>query len=1097
MIKKINNDTRGQTALILILLTAAALIFLAISLNWGRIAQTKALLTVAADQSASLLASEVASYGEMQKQTYLSNANQLSGQTGILVDILMIVVAIVALVVTYFFPPAGWGIYTFCAALLLEAAAVVLAVVNLALQLAVVQPGITSLWNALQKSQPIQQQFYEGGIVTALEGSVTDQVNITDYFDSNANGIFGSTNNAPNDTVGRFALFYTDRLKMLNKPVIPQVVFFYDQLGELMNGETCDQNESDYASYPLAVGLNSACISLNSSPTYCINNPTDPACQMKIPNVFQLNDACSSSDPTNTATYSPYCDPCCQLLQVLDPLYSATNPNPLHPTQYKSVRPSPPTCTTDISANGAPVQCLTNNPYGAPYTLLYDPTFQNYAAGVSFLAQYGRDQPRSTPSGTLPDTLPFTLQPDVIGVTPVVEFPNGVFPFFWLMEAYSPEVDTIDPTSSPPVANSPDLHWCAPATAAVNGVNIPAFTVPTGFPDLVQLSLSYSCQGKDCCVNYLADNVGSIGGVPTPISDGTPNGTVNGAIDIVGSPNPALNSSFGENGSGFWLPGDNQMCSTTWPYNGANLDFPDGTCEWTDSTTAPPPPSLPLVEPPSTLDALDDTMHALSDFVNFSNTFLSNDVDTLSSTFTTWYPQVDAWINSSTGRLPPLVANLSSWNTVITIWLNSNYESTNAWCVPPEATLLGENGSIEDAYINSNDSGGPWGSLPSVIACLNYNAGTTPANNYQQCLAKLNAEASTCSALPAQCAPLVLGRSLAGPAPVFTPGALSSCDPTATAPSSFANWVQNSYTLATDEAPKFALRSAFLKDVYNRGQTMSILFQAGYKALSAFLAPCSGTNCSAGGPAAQLTYAYSQPSPVTKLPNSVIYGWVDNTYSNGQPGYAHIVKVTAYSAGRNGTNVLTGLPLPVRSVLPWIQTTTSGFLDLSRTYTLTDRDGLVYVSVKRWDEDHSNSILFPNGHPLWQFLFHNPNGGGMTTGHGLINACSGLTGVGLGLDHQTVKGLGYAGILPQDQAALANAFMLNDNVNGTVDPDSNTGAYASCLSAANGLLVNAPESHICVEYIASRNASVVPSDPGATDYSLKFVSCQQQPEDLT
>ena len=69
-----------------------------------------------------------------------------------------------------------------------------MSVVTLVLQLVVINPMITSLWNNMEKNWPIQQQFYEGGISTALQGAVTDQVNITDYFDSNANGVFGSAN---------------------------------------------------------------------------------------------------------------------------------------------------------------------------------------------------------------------------------------------------------------------------------------------------------------------------------------------------------------------------------------------------------------------------------------------------------------------------------------------------------------------------------------------------------------------------------------------------------------------------------------------------------------------------------------------------------------------------------------------------------------------------------------------------------------------------------------------------------------------------------------------------------------------------------------
>jgi len=1043
MIKKIS----GQTALILILLTAAALIFLAITLNWGRIAQTKTLLTIAADQSASLLASDAASYGEMEKQTYLGDKNQVTAQTRILVAIFAIVIAIIAVVLAL--STGGQSLWLFSLAVV----SLVLAVVNLTLQLTVVQPGITALWNLLQKDQPIPQQFYEQGITTALQGSVGDRVNVTDYFDSNTNGIFGKTNNASNDTIGRFALFYTDRLKMLNQPPIPQVVFFYNQLGELMNGETCDQNAND-VSLNLGVSPNPACAGLD-----CAADPIDPVCQVKIPNGFQLNDACVNS----AAAYNPYCDPCCQPPIVPDPAYSASDLNPLHPTPFKSVRPSncPALTPTDCSPSNpnadpnssdcVPSQCLTNNPYGSLHPYIYDPTYQNYAKGASFLAQFGRDQQMGL----------FTTS-----LTPQGNFPNGIYPFFWLMNYYSPEVDNINPSNA---LQSSQIHWCAA------GGSIPSLgAAPAGFPDLAQLNLTnssgYGCQGPDCCVNFLADKVSNINGVSTPISDGSPSGTTNGAIDMAGSPsfgsNPGLDPRFGAGGSGFWLQGDNQMCLTTWPYNGANAGIPDGTCELSGSSAATPTGAM-------TVDGLDAAMHTLSDFVNFANTFLNNNVGTLSATFSTWYPQAADWIDPTTGRLPPLVGNFNTWNSVITSWLNNTYTSSGAWCVPQGTT----GSTAEDAYINSNSSTAIWGDLPHVISCLNYNSNQNPAigsvYNYQQCLTALPSR-SCPSSLPAQCAASTLGRSLAGPAPVY-----DGCK------GNYAAWVNNSFTLATDEAPKFALRAQFLNDVYTRARTMQNIFSQGAVALQNFLS----------GPAAQLMSA-SQSQPTATLPNSVIYGWVDNPHPNGQPGYAHIVKVTVYSVGHGGNSTL-----GVSSVLPWIKTKTSGFLSMTRSYTLENRDGPVYVGIKRWDEDHGNSILFPNGHPLWQFLFHNPKGGNTTTGRGLMQACNGLAlsgggSIGFGLEPSTVAGLGYAGILPKDQTALANAFMLNDQGNGKVDPYAkNSGGYSTCLSAADALLTNAPESHACAQYIASRNASG-PSGNGDKDYSLKFFSCPQQPEDL-
>ena len=60
--------------------------------------------------------------------------------------------------------------------------------------------------------------------------------------------------NSPNDTVSRFALYYTDRLKMLIQPPIPQVVFFYNQLGGFSNmGKHAAKNQNDNYNYGIAV----------------------------------------------------------------------------------------------------------------------------------------------------------------------------------------------------------------------------------------------------------------------------------------------------------------------------------------------------------------------------------------------------------------------------------------------------------------------------------------------------------------------------------------------------------------------------------------------------------------------------------------------------------------------------------------------------------------------------------------------------------------------------------------------------------------------------------------------------------------------------
>ena len=741
------NNKNGQTALILILLTAAALIFLAITLNWGKVSQTKSLLTIAADQSAALLASDAASYGEMQKQGNLKDQNQLTSSTGIFLYIILVIVAIVVTVWTW---GAAASPMMILIAHVLAVLSIVMAVANLALQIAVVQPGITSLWNGLQKSQPTQQQFYEAGVGSALQGAVTDQSNITDYLDWNANGTYGySAQNAPNDSVGRFALFYSDRLKMLNQPDIPQVVYFYDQLEELMNGYTCAQNANDM-NLKLGAPENPACVNLIIIDSRGTASCTAESCQIKIPppNDYQLSDTCASnSNPNSTnPVYTPYCDPCCQPI-IADPLYCAPgsancSPNPLHPSPYITNRPSNcsntpqpqkystnldyqtamGTCAASPNSSGCvPSECYTNNPFNtsstssdSQYPYLYDPTYQSYnnQTNPSFLDLFGRDM-------QMP---PFSLAQQG-------DFPNGIYPFFWLGKDYSLEVDNINASALTPGTISPvspQLHWCAPATAAVNGVDIPVFTTPSGFKDLDQLNLGYACQNQDCCVNYLGGSVigGVLAGGPAGIPMHVP--ATNDVVDMVGADtsNLALDPSFGEPKAAPqtpWLEGDNQLCSPTFPYNGASLNLPDGSCEWGGNV---PDPNSPAGQPPiasnATIDSLDDTMHTLSDFVTYANKFLNTGVDTLSSNFSTWQSQAADWVAPSpNGKLAAVLQNLNLWGDqpghpgLVTNWLTTPYANDSAWCVPSteQALLNGSPSTDEDNYIQANNDGGPWGDL--------------------------------------------------------------------------------------------------------------------------------------------------------------------------------------------------------------------------------------------------------------------------------------------------------------------------------------------------------------------------------------------------
>jgi hypothetical protein len=309
-------------------------------------------------------------------------------------------------------------------------------------------------------------------------------------------------------------------------PPNPAVVFFYNQLGEFVNGESCVQNAIDNAN-DSSIPINPVCAQLG-----CTKDSTSTACLAKIPGGFQLSDGCVQGSDNTQVTYNPYCDPCCQPASIPNP---GGKPNP------RLLRPA--SCTNGDS------ECMTNNPYGYPD--IYDPTFQNYQDQVSFLAQFGRDQ-QLIPKTANPQ-LPLTVMtPNVAPATgiPVIQFPDGIYSFFWDMNSFSPQVDSISLVNTAaglPTLTPAEKHWCTTTVAS-------GYTAPTGAVALTQLgtaktpfSLPYACSGKDCCVNFLPDSIG-----------GADSSTVSLSI-TVGTAPAAWQIEVSKNGDTLAVPANNSV----------------------------------------------------------------------------------------------------------------------------------------------------------------------------------------------------------------------------------------------------------------------------------------------------------------------------------------------------------------------------------------------------------------------------------------------------------------------------------------------------------------------------------------------------------
>ncbi len=391
----------GQTSLILILLTAVAMIFFAITLNWGQLAQIKALTSTSATSSASNLASNFASYGEREIKTTLGGTWKKCKHTSVLVAIITVIIIIIIIIVTWGTGTAGAMAFGAAvlggnAAAVALAIALVLSIAAVAMQVAIVQPGLTRLWNKLQANLPVTDQFLEQGISGALQGVTTDRVVITDFFDMDTDGKFGlKATGLPVDEVGRFGFYYTERLKTL-KPTTLDLAGFRSGL-TAFNGALvapCTDQRDPHC--------NSCCVPLE--------NPEVPGIRVR-PSVNTVGTAC------NPGTGPDYVDPQC-IIGVVWP-YGAPDPfaDPAGPRQSSQY-----------------------------YPLVYDHTY-----GSGLLANFGLDSEAQVLQYSPP---PLPALPGYTGF--VKADAKGVFSFLWEMEPLrtdlnvQPSESTLPPLPFPP-----------------------------------------------------------------------------------------------------------------------------------------------------------------------------------------------------------------------------------------------------------------------------------------------------------------------------------------------------------------------------------------------------------------------------------------------------------------------------------------------------------------------------------------------------------------------------------------------------------------------------------------------------------------------
>lgn len=757
---------KGQVAVVLILITAVALIFYAISLNFSRLTQIKTIVTIASDSGAAQLASSMASYGQMVAKTYLDgNLNKCGNTnllTGIITAIIAIIVAIIVTIVTWGAASAVW----------LLVIVIILNVASILLNALYLQPSLTNKWNRITSQiLSTRDAIVENAIQGGLQKAVTDQKQVPDVWDMDVDRIWepivaGSVDEInPADEISRFSVYYNERLQQVVSYNSADLQGFVDALEEFLY-----EGEDGWGIYD------------NSSFT-CSLAECDPCC---VPNTtvfygvsYPPLENCEGADPCPAACVSG-----CAI--------GATG------TFQPSLRPG--TCVTETCATSTDDvcwsgDCAARSRYGSSYPWIYQKYFENPGGFRSFRELIGRDDAHqlfeknpAIPNGIqiqnalssppapptnflLQDTTRYYVSPPFASTT---DNRRGIFPFFYKTADWGVDLTQLNPGDGTSGTSIPHCYWvgrdalgnsydprCSSATFALlpRELLIQPLILPNDPGDLALITY-----GINPYVDSIDDNV-IIGNPPLAVDKIT----FPSNIEEDDAPAAACaQRALGTPAEGFWKRGDDQYCADdsppTWPYSsqcakhGSGCLMDDGSttgdcdCGETDIGGVP----VNAAEFPE--DVLDDIIHGLVFFIEWAESTLAVSINDLNSGFTSWYPDAALWIEPGTGAGNKVSGwgssavsgtdcfacnatdgGLITWFKEIRMMIDriqawkddTSYASAGVcdevWCVPDSTcpgggsnTLLGTLG-LESSTFGDFDVDGTTGDVDDVIACLDWN----------------------------------------------------------------------------------------------------------------------------------------------------------------------------------------------------------------------------------------------------------------------------------------------------------------------------------------------------------------------------------------
>jgi hypothetical protein len=652
------NNKKGQVAFILILLTAAALIFYASTINLSKVGDTKTITIMAANTGASLMASQMSSYAQSLVMEYLRGKLEYCKSTSIIGAIITLIVAIIIAVITY-----GTGVY-----LVLAVMAVVLSAVSLAVNIMVIQPGITNMWNRMTASTMVMEdQFLEGGVRTALQTAVNDTTEVPDLYDYDTDRAWGwdAATGMPNDTITRYAFYYTKRLKEVELPDLSPVTTFLDALKEFVYSETDGWGLYDQLD--------------------CSSNPAHSCCQMP---------------PLSE------CNPCCL------------------PVDER------PECCSDGSC-GDPNSCddAVISPYlnangdeSYEYKWIYDPIMEDGTNGfVSFLEGLGRDDSTQVYTKNLPTDIEQMYTPADPEFKPI-DATGVVHPGLHKWKFWGTDLTTIDFTD--PL--SPDEHdyWTENGCANVNmppELQAPCLTYqyPWGAGNID--SQSFATVTTNDYVDSLNDNVANQPPLaPDMVAIATTDRVLAEPGDCADNPLPPDYNFYDTNfndtsymaglGTGFWKEGSDYLCNTgdmvsnpLWPYSESCAREGGSTCfenitTWWDAAGDPIDPPVveqvqvacpcgsPGTDPTQWYDDITNEWRTgVAEFVGWALNILDqyeSDPNGTRNNYAAWYESAAEWIEPRVEEYDVTAAGVIGPDNDVWDYYSENYD--RCWTTNPE-----------------------------------------------------------------------------------------------------------------------------------------------------------------------------------------------------------------------------------------------------------------------------------------------------------------------------------------------------------------------------------------------------------------------------